>query len=55
MTIAHPREDHMLDVERRGPIAVVTLNRPDAGNGVSNAMAEELAGIIERANIRLEN
>ena len=36
-------------VQQEGPILRVTLNRPDAGNGVSDDMAAELAGILERA------
>src|SRR3990170_6032221 len=36
-------------VQQDGPILRVTLNRPDAGNGVSDDMAAELAGILERA------
>lgn len=36
-------------VHQDGPMLRVTLNRPDAGNGVSNEMAAELAGILERA------
>jgi enoyl-CoA hydratase len=34
----NPWEDHMLDVERRGPIAIVTLNRPEAMNALSKAL-----------------
>ena len=36
-------------VQQDGPILRVTLNRPDAGNGVSDEMAGELAGILDRA------
>ena len=36
-------------VQQDGPILRVTLNRPDAGNGVSDDMAAELAGIFDRA------
>ncbi len=36
-------------VQQDGPILRVTLNRPDAGNGVSDDMATELAGILDRA------
>jgi len=36
-------------VQQDGPILRVTLNRPDEGNGVSNDMAAELAGIFDRA------
>ena len=37
-------------VQQDGPILRVTLNRPEAGNGVSNDMARELTGIFERAH-----
>lgn len=36
-------------VQQDGPILRVTLNRPKEGNGVSNEMAAELAGILDRA------
>jgi enoyl-CoA hydratase len=36
-------------VQQDGPILRVTLNRPDAGNGVSDDMAAELAGILNGA------
>jgi enoyl-CoA hydratase len=36
-------------VQQDGPILRVTLNRPEAGNGVSDDMAGELAGILDRA------
>ncbi len=36
-------------VQQDGPILRVTLNRPDAGNGVSDDMAAGLAGILDRA------
>src|SRR3972149_4204782 len=36
-------------VQQDGPILRVTLNRPEAGNGVSDYMAGELAGILDRA------
>src|SRR3990170_4642380 len=36
-------------LQQDGPILRVTLNRPDAGNGVSDDMAAELAGILDRA------
>jgi enoyl-CoA hydratase len=36
-------------VQQDGPILRVTLNRPDAGNGVSDEMAAELAAILDRA------
>jgi len=36
-------------VQQDGLILRVTLNRPDEGNGVSDVMAAELAGILDRA------
>ncbi len=36
-------------VQQDGPILRVTLNRPEAGNGVSNEMAANLADILDRA------
>jgi len=36
-------------VQQDGPILRVTLNRPDAGNGVSDDMAAEIAGILDGA------
>ncbi len=36
--------------QQDGVILRVTLNRPDAGNGVSNDMAAELTRILERAH-----
>jgi enoyl-CoA hydratase/carnithine racemase len=36
-------------VQQDGPILRITLNRPDDGNGVSDAMAGELTGILDRA------
>ena len=38
-----------LDVARRGRIAVLTLNRPQHGNRVSQLMAEELTAALEKA------
>ena len=32
----------MLDVERRGPVAIVTLNRPEAMNALSKALRKAL-------------
>ncbi len=36
-------------VQQDGPILRVTLNRPNDGNGVSDDMAAELTGILDRA------
>ncbi len=36
--------------QQDGVILRVTLNRPDAGNGVSNEMAAQLTGILNRAH-----
>ncbi|MGE5305956.1 MAG: enoyl-CoA hydratase/isomerase family protein [Alphaproteobacteria bacterium] len=36
-------------VQQDGPILRVTLNRPNEGNGVSDAMAGELTGILDGA------
>jgi enoyl-CoA hydratase len=33
-------------VEQRGDVLHLTLNRPDSGNGVTDAMAGELAGVL---------
>ena len=46
------REKPMPDLihERRGDIAWITFNRPEARNAVTFAMYEELAAICERAN-----
>ena len=37
-------------VKQDGPILTVTLNRPDAGNGVTDPMALEFTDIISRAH-----
>ena len=37
-------------VELDGEILRVTLNRPDSGNAMTNAMAVELAGILQSAS-----
>lgn len=37
-------------VEQDGPILRVTLNRPDEGNGMTDDMAIQFAGIINRAH-----
>ncbi|USQ93671.1 enoyl-CoA hydratase [Caulobacter sp. RL271] len=36
----------MLDVERRGPVAIVTLNRPEAMNALSKALRKALHGAM---------
>ena len=38
-----------LRYERDGDVGVITLNRPDIGNRVSDPMASELAGMIDGA------
>jgi enoyl-CoA hydratase/carnithine racemase len=38
-----------LDVTRRGPIAVLTMDRPEAGNRISQRMAEEFVAALEAA------
>ncbi len=38
-----------LEVTRRGRIAILTMNRPEHGNRVSQQMAEEIAAALERA------
>jgi enoyl-CoA hydratase len=37
--------------EVTGRIARITLNRPERGNGITQAMPQELAGCLERANL----
>ncbi|MDX3907636.1 MAG: enoyl-CoA hydratase/isomerase family protein [Pigmentiphaga sp.] len=37
-------------VQQDGPILRVTINRPEQGNGMSDAMALELAGLLDRAH-----
>jgi enoyl-CoA hydratase len=37
--------------EVTGPIARITLNRPERGNGITLAMPRELAACVERANL----
>src|SRR5258707_4570911 len=37
--------------ETDGPIARITLNRPDRGNGITPRMPVELAECVERANL----
>ena len=34
-----------------GPVARITLNRPERGNGITQRMPVELAGCVERANL----
>ena len=38
-----------LEVTRRGRIAILTMNRPEHGNRVSQQMGEEIAAALERA------
>ncbi len=40
-----------LTYEVTGRIARITLNRPHRGNGITVAMARELAAVVERANL----
>jgi enoyl-CoA hydratase len=40
-----------LTYEVTGPIARITLNRPDRGNGITLEMPRELAACVERANL----
>jgi enoyl-CoA hydratase len=37
--------------EVAGPIARLTLNRPERGNGLTQALLEELEGLVERADL----
>ncbi len=40
-----------LTYETTGPIARITLNRPERGNGITLAMPREIAACVERANL----
>jgi len=40
-----------LTYEVTGPVARITLNRPERGNGITLAMPRELADSVERANL----
>jgi enoyl-CoA hydratase len=40
-----------LTYETTGPIARITLNRPERGNGITFAMPREIAACVERANL----
>ena len=40
-----------LTYETDGPVARITLNRPDRGNGITPRMPPELAACVERANL----
>lgn len=40
---------NQLDVSRSGPVAILTLKRPDAGNRITQAMAEQLVDALEAA------
>lgn len=37
-------------VQQDGPVLRITLNRPDAGNGMTDAMAVEFAAVVNRAH-----
>ena len=37
-----------LTLDQSGPIARLTLNRPDAANGMSDTMTRELADVAKR-------
>ena len=37
--------------ERDGPVARITLDRPERGNGITLEMPRELAACVERANL----
>lgn len=37
--------------EADGPVARITLDRPERGNGITNAMPRELSECVERANL----
>lgn len=39
--------DRELDVERHGPVLVLTMNRPEARNAMSLALAEQIAAALE--------
>jgi enoyl-CoA hydratase len=41
-------------VQQDGPILRVTINRPEQGNGMSDAMALELASLLDRAHDSVE-
>ena len=38
-----------IKVEQDGQVLRITLNRPDAGNGMSDSMVVELTGLVEEA------
>ncbi|MEK7874197.1 MAG: enoyl-CoA hydratase-related protein [Chloroflexota bacterium] len=40
--------------ERRGSLALITLNRPDAGNALNNALAQELDAALRRAEQEID-
>jgi enoyl-CoA hydratase len=40
-----------MSFERTGPVARITLNRPERGNGITLDMPVELAACVERANL----
>jgi enoyl-CoA hydratase len=41
-------------IEQRGTVLHITINRPDAGNGMSDEMVAELTATIERAHEKAE-
>jgi enoyl-CoA hydratase len=43
-----PAADALVWVERDGPVAIVTLNRPDALNALSRALGQALTGAFRR-------
>jgi enoyl-CoA hydratase len=49
--VAAADELQTLTYERDGPIARITLDRPERGNGITLEMPRELAGCVERANL----
>jgi len=56
MTTTSPAPSLTL-VERRGPIEIITLNRPEALNAMSPELADELAayfgGLQKRRDVRV--
>ena len=38
-----------IDVERRGRVAIICMRRPERGNRISQAMAEEITAALENA------
>jgi enoyl-CoA hydratase len=46
-----PGELTTLRYDADGPVARITLDRPHRGNGITRRMAEELAAVVERADL----